>query len=195
MNKTLVIGIIVFVVIALGALYYWSTNQSTAQPTTPTTTTESVPSGEPAPLSTSTIAISSNAVTTSSPAGSPAVSVPPPPAPTPTPAPTPKPTSATITYTDNGFSPTSLMIAQGTKVTFVNNASDAFWPASNVHPTHSLYDGTTLQQHCADPTATTFDACGPIAPGSSWSFTFTKTGTWTYHNHLNPSEGGTITVQ
>ncbi len=105
------------------------------------------------------------------------------------------PAEAAITYTNNGFSPANITVAQGATVIFQNNSSNAFWPASNVHPLHTLYDGTTLQEHCANPTAATFDACGPIQPGASWSFTFEKAGTWGFHNHLNPSEGGTVTVR
>lgn len=185
MNKSIIATIVVLVIVFLGGLAYWYMNQGSptlapAAPATPVVTQEP---GTTQVADTSTIPTS----TPQAPATTTNSAVPP--------SPPSVPASATITYTDNGFSPANLMIAQGTKVIFMNSASDAFWPASNVHPTHSLYDGTTLQQHCADPTATTFDACGPIAPGSSWSFTFTKTGTWTYHNHLNPSEGGTITVQ
>lgn len=103
-------------------------------------------------------------------------------------------TNATVTYTDSGFSPSSITIKVGGAVTWVNNASDAMWVASNIHPTHTLYSGTTLSQHCPDATNSAFDSCKSIASSSSWSFKFDKTGTWKYHNHLDPGETGNVTV-
>jgi plastocyanin len=55
------------------------------------------------------------------------------------------------------------------------------WVASDPHPIHTDYSA--------------FDAKQGIAPGDTYSFTFTKTGNWGFHNHLNPSATGTITVQ
>ena len=86
-----------------------------------------------------------------------------------------------VTYTDSGFSPQTVTIKAGETVIFKNNASDAFWPASNPHPLHTDYPG--------------FDALQSIPPGNTYSFQFTKVGTWGYHNHLNPQEHGTIIVQ
>ena len=97
--------------------------------------------------------------------------------------------SATVTYTDNGFSPSTVTIAKGGTVTFQNSASDDVRVASNPHPIHNGYPTT------GGCVGSTFDSCKNIAPGSSWSFTFDFSGSWGYHNHLNPSEGGTIIVQ
>jgi plastocyanin len=86
-----------------------------------------------------------------------------------------------VKFTDNGFEPSTLTIKAGDTVKFENDSSDDFWPASNVHPTHLLYPG--------------FDAKKPILAGGSYSFTFTKPGSWGYHNHLAPDIQGTIVVQ
>ncbi len=102
---------------------------------------------------------------------------------------TPKEQSATIVYTDAGFSPASITVAKGTTVTFVNHSSGDMWPASNPHPIHNGYPTT------GGCKTSTFDACGHIASGSSWSFTFSIPGTWGYHNHLNPEQGGTVIVK
>jgi len=48
-----------------------------------------------------------------------------------------------------------------------------------------------LQEHCGTGT-TSFDQC---ANGGSYSFTFTKAGTWRYHNHSNASHFGTVIVE
>ncbi|HEY7147894.1 MAG TPA: cupredoxin domain-containing protein [Gaiellaceae bacterium] len=86
-----------------------------------------------------------------------------------------------VKFTDNGFEPSTLTINSGDTVKFENDSSDDFWPASNVHPTHLLYPG--------------FDAKKPILSGDSYSFTFTKVGSWGYHNHLEPDVQGTIVVK
>lgn len=101
----------------------------------------------------------------------------------------------TVRYTDNGYEPAQLTVAAGETVTFVNASSRAMWTASDVHPTHRNYDGTSLMQHCGDATATAFDECGSAQPGDTWSFTFQKTGTWQYHNHRYPVDTGTVTVE
>jgi plastocyanin len=97
--------------------------------------------------------------------------------------------SSTVTYTNNGFSPSSVTIRKGGTVKFVNNSSAGMRPASNPHPQHDEYPTT------GGCVASTFDSCTTIASGSSWSFKFDVTGSWDYHNHLNPSMGGTVVVQ
>jgi len=100
-----------------------------------------------------------------------------------------------VTYTDSGYSPNTLTIKKGETVTFTNQSSRSMWPASAMHPTHTVYSGTSLDEHCPDTAGTAFDACKGYLPGESWSFTFNKTGTWKYHDHLNPSDRGTIVVE
>lgn len=106
-------------------------------------------------------------------------------APAPTPTPTPPtsqtPSSKTVTYTASGFTPVSVTIKAGDTITFKNNSGVDFWPASAPHPTHTNYPE--------------FDAKQGIASGATYSFTFTRVGSWKYHNHLNPASTGTITVQ
>jgi len=67
------------------------------------------------------------------------------------------------------------------------------WVASAVHPTHTLYAGTSLSEHCGNGAANdSFDQCDA---GDDYSFTFKKTGEWKYHNHVNASQTGTVIVQ
>lgn len=102
--------------------------------------------------------------------------------PAPTPPLTPTPVTHTMNYTDSCYSPVNLTIKKGDTVKFVNTASSrSMWPASNNHPSHTLYSE--------------FDASGSIAPGGTYSFTFNKTGAWGYHDHLRSSCTGVITVQ
>jgi len=106
------------------------------------------------------------------------------------------PAPATVTYTDTGFSPTSITVAEGQSVTFTNQSSESMWVASNQHPSHTGYDGTNRSAHCAASyTGTTpLDECAAAPTGGSYTFTFTKTGSWGYHNHANASMAGTIIV-
>jgi len=105
--------------------------------------------------------------------------------------------SSVISYTNSGFSPKAVTVSQGTTVTWVNNSSGTMWVASNNHPTHTSYDGTSQSQHCvngAPDSAQVFDECTAIPQGGSFSFTFTKAGTWGFHNHMHESDQGTVVV-
>ena len=85
-----------------------------------------------------------------------------------------------VEITSLGFSPETLTINSGDKVTWTNKGSRSVWPASNNHPTHAIYSG--------------FDSLERLNTGESYSFTFDKIGTWNYHDHLSPSMMGTIVV-
>ncbi len=101
------------------------------------------------------------------------------------------PTSATITYNGSTFSPSSVTIKKGGTVTWKNVSGGNMWVASAQHPTHTAYSGTSRTQHCPDTAGTAFDQC---VGGGDYSFTFTKAGTWGYHDHLNPSAFGKVVV-
>lgn len=112
-----------------------------------------------------------------------------------TPAPSgPATSGVTVTYTDEGFSPASVTVSLGTTVTFINQSSGDMWVASAMHPTHSVYSGTSLSQHCPSTTNDAFDECRAEAPGSLYSFTFAKEGTWKYHDHLDATKFGSVVV-
>lgn len=100
----------------------------------------------------------------------------------------------TVTYSDAGFSPKDVTIALGTTVTFVNQSSSKMWVASAMHPTHVVYSGTSLSQHCPDTSNTAFDECIGGEPGKTFSFTFNKEGVWKYHDHINSKMFGSVTV-
>ncbi|MBY0111046.1 hypothetical protein K2Y00_03555 [Patescibacteria group bacterium] len=86
----------------------------------------------------------------------------------------------TIILREDGWHPESLVVEPDTTVIFVNKTSHSFWPASNSHPQHERYPE--------------FDAGRPMAPGESWSFTFTRPGKWVFHDHLRSSYVGSIAV-
>lgn len=100
-----------------------------------------------------------------------------------------------VVYNDQGFSPKSVTIPLGTTVTFANQGTGNMWVASAAHPTHIVYSGTSLSQHCPDTANTTFDECAAVASGNSYSFTFNKVGEWKYHNHVAKApDFGTVIV-
>lgn len=113
------------------------------------------------------------------------------------PAATNTPSAVTVAFTDNGFSPASVTVPVGTKVTFENRSSEAMWVASNPHPSHTGYDGTSRDTHCAAgySGAASFDECAMGETGATYSFTFTKSGTWGYHNHADHAMTGTVIVR
>jgi len=99
--------------------------------------------------------------------------------------------TALVTYGPNGFSPATVTIAKGGTVTFKDEGGGNLWVASDPHPTHEGYSGTTGRQHCPDTAGTAFDQC---ALGSTYTFTFQKTGSWGYHNHVKHSDTGMVIV-
>ena len=101
-----------------------------------------------------------------------------------------------VTYTDQGFSPKSVTVPKNTTIVFTNNSTHRMWVATAMHPTHEVYDGTTTSEHCADGVVTngTFDQCQAVDAGASWSYTFSKVGSWNYHNHSRSSDFGSVVV-
>jgi plastocyanin len=96
-----------------------------------------------------------------------------------------------VTYTDDGFDPRDLKVDKGTRVRFLNaSGQSSFWPASGVHPTHTLYP----EKEPADCLGSSFDACRELAPGEFYDFTFNYVGTWSFHDHLHAYHTGSITV-
>lgn len=164
----------VVVVVIVGAVYLWVTSSqqqstsSAAATSQPIATNTNAAPNQPAPTPTTANTSAAGAPTNAA------------------------PTSATVIFDGSGFSPSNVTVAQGGTVTFTSQGGE-MWVASDPHPIHNGYDGTTLQQHCASGYAgpAPFDEC---APGTSFTFTFNKVGTWGYHDHLDHSAMGTVTV-
>lgn len=87
----------------------------------------------------------------------------------------------TVRYTNTGFQPVNLTVPIGTMVEFVNQSKTTMWVASNVHPEHEILP--------------TFDQFKEVPKGQSYMYTFDKKGSWAYHDHINPSFEGVITVE
>ena len=105
------------------------------------------------------------------------------------------PSGSTIEITSAGFSPRILTINAGETITFTNRNIRPSWPASNTHPIHTLYPGSGSEKCGTSDQSNIFDACKGLAQEEAYSFTFNEVGKWRYHDHLNPSLTGIITVQ
>lgn len=90
--------------------------------------------------------------------------------------------SAKIEITKDGFLPATLTVPKGTKVTWTNKDKAVHRVASNPHPTHEGLKGLDSK-----------DVIG--IEGGTYSFNFDKPGTYTYHDHLNPTTNGTVVVE
>lgn len=86
----------------------------------------------------------------------------------------------TVTVTTSGFQPETVTIKAGEKVVWVNQSGAVSNVSSAKHPTHLIYPPLNL---------------GDFGNGASVSLSFDKPGTYTYHNHLNPTEVGTVVVE
>lgn len=86
-----------------------------------------------------------------------------------------------VTLDESGFIPQTISIKRGDTVEFQSALQEPFWPASDLHPTHGIYPE--------------FDPQEPVEAGSSWQFTFDKSGSFKYHDHLSPFFRGIIIVE
>ncbi len=87
---------------------------------------------------------------------------------------------ADVAVTAQGFEPKTVTIKTGTRVVWTNNSGTAVAVHSAVHPTHLLFPFLNL---------------GEFGNGSTVEVVFDKPGTYIYHNHLDPSQTGTVIVQ
>ena len=101
----------------------------------------------------------------------------------------------TIEMSSSGFSPNSIEIEVGTKVNFLNVGTRNIWPASDHHPTHTVYPDSGITKCGTSEEENIFDSCKGISPGETYSFVFNEIGTWDYHDHLRSSLSGTIIVK
>jgi plastocyanin len=86
----------------------------------------------------------------------------------------------TIIYSDNGYNPSSLTVASGTRLTVKNESTQPMQFDSDPHPSHT--DDPELN-------------VGVLEPGQSATFTVSTKGRHGYHNHLNAIDTGVIIVR
>lgn len=86
-----------------------------------------------------------------------------------------------VTITSAGFSPKDITVKVGETVVWINQDTNPHTVNSDPHPTHTVYQP--------------INQVGRIQASEEKSFTFDKAGTYKYHDHLNPSLTGIVTVQ
>jgi plastocyanin len=92
--------------------------------------------------------------------------------------------SATITYTSSGFLPSEITLQSGDELTWMNDGDKEIQIGADPHPIH-----TGNKEVSGGGFVLT------LQPGEQATVTLEKKGTFGYHDHLNASQGGTITVE
>lgn len=90
------------------------------------------------------------------------------------------PVAVTIRYDGETFSLSGTTVTSGEKVKVVNASERDLDFDSDPHPVHT--DNSELN-------------AGDIPAGESKTFILTKKGTWGFHNHLDSSQNGELTVK
>lgn len=87
-----------------------------------------------------------------------------------------------IKVTSKGFEPQTITVKKGTTVNWINEDTKPHQIASDPHPTHA-----NLPE---------LNSGLPLGDDEVYTFTFDKTGEFTYHDHINPFKfKGTVIVQ
>lgn len=85
-----------------------------------------------------------------------------------------------ITFTDEGFVPSEYLAGVNATLTVQNDTKSDLDFASDDHPTHTKNSELNV---------------GVVKAGESKTVTLTKTGKWGFHNHLDSTQVGKITVE
>jgi len=85
---------------------------------------------------------------------------------------------ATVTYTNTGFKPSTLLITQGTVVQFINQTTGKAMRIS-ADP-QEAYNG--------------FSQSSSVGKGGTFSFSFLRDGTWNYTNMNSTTDKGVVIV-
>jgi len=194
MEKGLIIGISVGIVILIGVFFFITSGNTDSTGTTPdTSTTSSTSSGDSTTSGTSTGDPTSDSTTGSGDSSSDTSGG----DSTTGTTTSGSPETHTVDLTSGGPNPQDLTISSGDTVVFTNSDSVPHWIASDNHPTHRIYPGSDLIKCNSGEANLIFDSCIAISVSGTYSFTFLETGTWGYHDHVNfPSyPRGSIIVQ
>src|SRR3989344_7227913 len=148
--KTTIIILAVAVVLGIGAFLFFSGSGYAPYASTPTAETPAAPvTSAPTPAVVS-------------------------PAPVPAPAPAPAPSAVTVDIKNFAFSPGTLTVKTGTKVTWINNDT---------------------APHTVTSDSGTFLNSATLSSGQSFSFAFTSAGSVDYHCRIHPMMKGAVVVE
>lgn len=85
-----------------------------------------------------------------------------------------------VSLKGSGFNPKDITVHLGDKIIWTNNSAKDATINSDTHPIHDLYPILNL---------------GNFSPGQTLRIILREQGRFTYHNHLSPSQTGTIIVK
>jgi plastocyanin len=88
--------------------------------------------------------------------------------------------SVSVEVTEKGYQPAELKISAGSQVIWTNKSGTTVTVSSDNHPTHLLWPFLNL---------------GSFSNDENVSVVFEKPGKYTYHNHFNPAQKGTVIVE
>ena len=88
--------------------------------------------------------------------------------------------SMTVLLTANGYEPAEIKIKAGAQIVWTNKSGSTATVNSDNHPAHLLWPFLNL---------------GTFKNGETVSVVFDKAGTYTYHNHFNPTQKGKVIVE
>lgn len=90
--------------------------------------------------------------------------------------------AGTVTISANGFTPATIKVRQGQTVTWTNTDDKPHQPATDPYPSTDPSSGFKSEE--------------ALGKNETYSFTFDKPGTYTYHDNLNPLKlKGTVVVE
>jgi plastocyanin len=92
---------------------------------------------------------------------------------------TDKAETTTITATNQGFMPAMLTVKKGTVLRIINNSDSPIEFSSDNHPSHRENPEMNMS---------------PLEPGNEGTVTVTTVGEHGFHDHLNASHTGVLTV-
>jgi plastocyanin len=165
------VGIVVALGVTFGLLWFFGLKPSQA------------PESAPSPA---LLVITPSPEITPTPTPSPKAARKPSPSPKPTPTPTPLisgptrvPETVRVVIRDYAFEPTPVTIHRNNTIQWVNLGKADHIVATDPHPAHTQLPGFV------SPT---------LKHGDTYTFQFTKSGTFTYHCHIYPFMKGTVNV-
>ncbi len=87
-----------------------------------------------------------------------------------------------VTITANGFNPATISVKKGQTVIWTSRDTSPHQPASDPYPAEDALPGFVDE--------------AALTKGETYGFKFDQTGTFTYHDHLNPLQlKGTVIVK
>lgn len=102
----------------------------------------------------------------------------------------------TVLYTNKGFGPNMITVKIGSTVEWISVSDKLMWVASDPHPSHTNLPGFDQQGvGSSDTTQGLLLSVYAHTGQTEYRYTFLKAGNWSYHNHLNPADRGTVIAE